>query len=529
MESAPWTTSRPLALAGRPLPSGSLGGPRATVSRLTSRFEDPGYVSFGSLDRWTSVSYANASSAQGQLPPRRRFVLAAMGGAGGMVMLDQTVVAIALTSMAQDLRLTTFVMHSVVLVYALSLASLTPVGGALARKIGILRTFQYGVVIFAVASVSCGLAPSGDGAEPFILTMRFVQGAGAALMLPVATTVITDLYTERERGRALAIYAGLAQVFFVVGPLVGAVLTQSFGWRSVFLVNAPVDALILLMVAKARLTNEAAGGHFPVLDSLVMAFALGMLVLALYGWGLWGFADLRPLGALATGLVALTFAVRLTLRSRLPVVDLRLLSIRPYAVAVAVTFMVQAAQMIVLVHGAVFLRQALHLSLLTSGICLLPLVVTLTAGTFASGYMRDFFHSARVPTLTGLTAATLGAAAWTAALPMYTYPWQVPGMALAGLGLGMPIPALSAELMSAVPRDKTADASVLRQMLRQLGGVFGLAAAGAVVLALNPDASDVEGVVTASATQGGFVLASSILGVTLLGAAVLLPHGARSA
>ncbi|MEV6319529.1 MFS transporter [Streptomyces sp. NPDC051776] len=439
-------------------------------------------------------------------------------------MLDQTVVAIALDPMAHSLHLTTFTMHSVVLVYVLSLSSLTPVGGMLARRIGIVRTFQCGVVTFAVASASCGLAPVGGGAEAFILTARCVQGAGAALMLPVATTMITDLYGEQERGRALAIYAGLAQIFFVLGPVVGAALTQSLGWRAVFLVNFPLSGVILWLAARAHMKTGAAGGPLAVVPVLITAFSLAMLVLGLYGWGLWGFSDVRSLSALVTGTVALVFAVRLTLQSRHPVVDLRLLTIRRYAVAVTLTFLVQAAQMIVLVHGTVFLRQALDLSVLASGLCLLPLVLSLTVGTFASGYLMDLFRSVRVPTLSGLMAATLGAAAWTAALPVPDYLWQIPGMALAGLGLGMPIPALSAELMSVVPRDRTAEASVLRQMLRQLGGAFGLAMGGAVVLAVNDDSVDATGIVSVPASQAGFMLASSLLGGTLLFSAVLLPR-----
>ncbi|MEU9480489.1 MFS transporter [Streptomyces sp. NPDC048191] len=443
-------------------------------------------------------------------------------------MLDQTVVAIGLDPMAQDLHLTTFLMHSVVLVYVLSLASLTPVGGVLVRRIGILRTFQIGVAVFAVGSASCALAPD-IVAGPFLLTARFVQGAGAALMLPVATTMITDLYEERERGRALAIYAGLAQIFFVLGPLVGAVLAQSFGWRSVFVVNVPVSAAILWMTTRTGMRNTPMGGPLAMGHALALALALGVLVLGLYGWGAWGVLDPRSVGLLLAGGVGLVVAVRFGMRSRRPVVDLRLLGIRRYAVAVGLTFAVQAAQMIMLVHGAVFLRQAMHQSLLTSALCLLPLVVTLTVGTFASGYLLDYFRSVRVPTVGGLATAAAGAVAWSVTLASPDYLWQVPGMALTGLGLGMPIPALSAELMSSVPQDKISDASVLRQMLRQLGGAFGLAVAGAVVLGVNDDEFDRAGVVTVPAVQAGFVVADTLLGVSLLCAVFLLPPRVRTA
>ncbi|MFF2195820.1 MFS transporter [Streptomyces sp. NPDC058157] len=464
-------------------------------------------------------------SPGGSRPPRKRFVLTAMGCAGGMIMLDQTVVAVALDPMSRSLGLTTWVMHRVVLVYVLALSAFAPVGGMAARRFGLLATFRCGIVLFAVASGACGLAPDGDFAGPFLLLMRVFQGMGAGLMIPVATTVITNVYEEHERGRALAVYAGLAQVFFSLGPVVGAVLTQYLGWRSVFPVNVPVAVAALWLAARARVADERGRGGLGVLQPVVVSASVAAVVLALYQCGVWGLADPRTPAALTAGTLALALAVRLVLRSREPLVNLRLLRIRPYAVATGLTFLVQGPQLIVMVHGTLFLRQAMHLPPLTTGLALLPLVGALTTGTFLSGHLLDRYRSIRVPVLLGLTAATLGAVLWTLALPQRGYLWQVPGMVLAGIGMGMPVPALSAELMRAVPRRDRADASVLRQTLRQLGGAFGLALAGALVLAANDDTADAEGIVTATATPAAFATATAFLTAALLCAALLLPGG----
>ncbi|MCF3180552.1 MFS transporter [Streptomyces polychromogenes] len=459
----------------------------------------------------------------GSRPLRKRFVLTAMGCAGGLIMLDQTVVAVALGPMARSLGLTTWVMHRVVLVYVLALSAFAPVGGMAARRFGLLGTFRCGIVLFAVASGACGLTPAGDAAAPFLLLMRALQGVGAGLMIPVATTVITNVYEEHERGRALAVYAGLAQVFFSLGPVVGAVLTQYLGWRSVFPAGVPVAAAALWLAARAGVEEERGRGALTVVQPVAVIASVGAVVLALYQCGIWGLADPRTPAALTAGAAALVLAVRLVLRSREPLVNLRLLRIRPYAVATALTFLVQGPQLIVLVHGTLFLRQAMHLPPLTTGLALLPLVGALTTGTFLSGHLLDRHRSIRVPVLLGLTAATLGAALWTAALPSRAYLWQVPGMVLAGIGMGMPVPALSAELMRAVPQHDRADASVLRQTLRQLGGAVGLALAGALVLAANDDTADAAGIVTATATPVAFVTADAFLLAALLSATALLP------
>ncbi|GLX21454.1 MFS transporter [Streptomyces lavendulae] len=457
---------------------------------------------------------------------RKRCVLAATGCAGGLVMLDQTVVVVALGPMARSLGLTTFVMHGVVLVYVLALCAFAPVGGMAARRFGLMSTFRFGVVLFAAASAACGFVPAGDWAGAVLLSARALQGVGAGLMLPVATTVITGVYAEHERGRALAAYAGLAQVFFALGPVVGAVLTQYLGWRSVFPVNLPVAALALWLAARARVAERPEGTPLSAAQPLVVVASVALFVLGLYQCGVGSPADPRTLAVPAAGALALALAVRLVLRSPRPLVDLRLLRIGPYAVATALTALVQAPQLIVMVHGTLYLRQAMHLPPLATGLALLPLVGSLTAGTYLSGHLLDRFRSIRVPVLLGLAAATAGAVLWTAALPSREYLWQVPAMALAGLGMGMPVPALSAELMRAVPEGKRADASVLRQTLRQLGGAVGLAVAGALVLAANDDSADGAGVVTAAAAPLAFVTASGFLCAALLLAAAGLPRRA---
>ncbi|MEU6083986.1 MFS transporter [Streptomyces sp. NPDC047108] len=441
-----------------------------------------------------------------------------------MVLLDETVVAVALDPMARDLDLNTAAMNRVVLVYVLALSSCVAVGGMAARRYGLLPVFRAGAVIFALASGCCGLTPPGPAAEPCLLAARAFQGAGAALMLPVATTAITHAYVADERGKALTAYAGVAQIFFVLGPLSGALLTQLFSWRAVFLINIPTVGVVLWALAKSRFRNHAPGEPFQVFQPAFMVLALAALLLSLYQIGSWGLEDARTVPVLSSSLVLVAVSVWVMIRAARPLLHLRILKNRTFAVSVAVTFLVQAAQFPVLVHGAVFLRQSLHLTPLGSGVSLLPFVSALAAGTFASGYLLESFRSIRMTVLCGLVTATLGTAAWSAALSRADYQWQIPWMVLAGFGMGMPIPALSATMMGSVSVDDRADASVLRQTLRQLGGAFGIAMAGALVLAANGQRSNAAGIIKAEASVRAFVFAGVVLGAACALAAIRLPR-----
>ncbi|MEV7520348.1 MFS transporter [Streptomyces sp. NPDC091371] len=145
------------------------------------------------------------------------------------------------------------------------------------------------------------------------------------------TTLIANVYGERERGRALALYAGLAQVFFVVGPVAGAVLIEYLGWFSVFLVNVPVGALALWAIAESHVRDEAPGGALTAGQPCAVVLSLGAFVLGLYTCGVWGVTDARTLTTLVGGALALAVTVRFVLRSPRsprPLVDLRLLRIR---------------------------------------------------------------------------------------------------------------------------------------------------------------------------------------------------------
>jgi MFS family permease len=188
--------------------------------------------------------------------PRRWLVLVAMTGSLSMIMLDQTVVSVALPSMARELPLTPHGQQWVVNAYVLALAALVALGGRAADLLGRVRAFQIGVTLFFLASAGCAVAWDTTS----IIGFRALQGAGAALMVPVSATIVLAVFPEGERGRVMAIYAGISQVFLALGPLVGGLLTEYVTWRAVFLLNVPVGLATLALVAVAKIENRPVAG-----------------------------------------------------------------------------------------------------------------------------------------------------------------------------------------------------------------------------------------------------------------------------
>jgi len=187
-------------------------------------------------------------------PGRKNLILAAMIFAVSMTFIDQTIVAIAIPQLQTDLSLSSTGVQWIINGYLLSLSALFAFGGKLADVAGHRRMVTIGVVIFATASACCGFTPETGAAEPWIIVFRLIQGAGAALMFPAALAIVLGAFPLRERGRALAIFFGLAGAFTSIGPIAGGYLTE-WTWRAIFWINVPVAILSLVCIAVAKLAK----------------------------------------------------------------------------------------------------------------------------------------------------------------------------------------------------------------------------------------------------------------------------------
>lgn len=448
-----------------------------------------------------------------------------MTGSLSMVMLDQTVVSVALPAMTRELPLTPTGQQWVVNAYVLAMAALVALGGKLGDRWGGVTAFRAGVALFFVASMACGLAPPGDLGEPWILAARAVQGAGAALMMPVSAAIVTDTFSPGERGRAMAIYVGISQVFLAVGPLVGGVLTESVSWRLVFWLNVPVGLAALALVHLARPADvRKPGGTVRATSVALLVGGVGAAVLAVQQAARWGWGSPATLLTLGAGLVLTAWFVRRQLHEDVPLVDVRLFARRAFLGDVVVLGLVQFGLLAVVLYASLYQQDLLGLSPIAAGAGVLPLIVPLAAAAQLGGRWYDR-AGVRAPVLIGLAVSAVGLASWAASLPALTYGLQVPGMVVTGLGLGLVMSPTNTDALGRVAAAERSQAAGLVQTVRQLGGTLGVAVVGAIVLGLESAGTRAASPQSAAdAITAGFACAAAVFVLAFVAGLRLLPR-----
>src|SRR6202789_4312342 len=220
----------------------------------------------------------------------RNLILAAMIFAVAMTFIDQTIVSIAAPQIQSELGLSSTGVQWAVNAYLLSLAALFAFGGRLADTLGHRKMVTLGVIVFAAASALCGLTPKGSFAEAWIVIFRVVQGAGGAIMFPAALAIVVQTFELRQRGRALALFFGIAGGLTAIGPFLGGFLTE-WTWRAIFWINVPVALIALALIAISKPVTE----HRPApMDYRGLALIIGGVGLSVFGLqqsSLWGWGN----------------------------------------------------------------------------------------------------------------------------------------------------------------------------------------------------------------------------------------------
>jgi EmrB/QacA subfamily drug resistance transporter len=429
---------------------------------------------------------------------RRWWVLATMTGSLSMVMIDQTVVSVALPTMQRDLGLSASGVQWVVNAYLLLLAVLVALGGRIADLIGAERTFRLGTSVFVLSSALCGLAQN----ETMIIAARGLQGVGAAMMVPSTGAVLINTFDVRERGKAMGIYSGVSMVFLALGPLLGGLLTQGVTWRAVFFINLPIGIAIVAASKftlphrpRPRISRSAI--DWIGLPLLVGAF--GTLVLGLMQGQAWGWSSPVILALLAAAAVLMPAFLWWEARAAAPLVDLKLFKLKNFAADGGVLAGVQFALTGASVFGAIWSQHVLGFSPIHAGLAMLPLTIPLLFVAPMGGRLYDRFGPRPLLTCGSLLIA-LGLAWLGWHLHLRDYSVLIPGYVLMGVGIGLTVSPSTTDALGAAAPAQRSQASGIVQTVRQIGGVVGLAVLGAIVTQISTVAptADVAARVTAS-------------------------------
>jgi EmrB/QacA subfamily drug resistance transporter len=397
-----------------------------------------------------------------------RGVITASVLGSGMAMLDGTVVNVALKTIGKDLDASLAELQWITNGYLLLLASLILLGGALGDRIGRRRVFVIGVVWFAVASVLCGVAP--DPAT--LIAARVLQGIGGALLTPGSLAIIESVFAPEDRGRAIGSWSGLGSIAAAIGPFVGGGLVQYVDWRWIFLINAPIAVVTVLVayrfVPETRAPSE---GRFDVVGAVLAAVFLGGLT-----YWLIEFHSSSALPALAIGVVSGVAFIVVEHRSRHPMMPLDMFASRNFSAANAMTLLVYAALGAITFFLVIDLQTVLGYGALQVGLATLPLTVIMLLLAARGGALGARIGP-RIPMTVGPIVMGAGVA-WLAFVGEGTsYWWGVlPPVCVFGLGLALMVAPLTMTVLAAAPDDRAGIASGVNNAVARAGSLLAVAA-----------------------------------------------------
>jgi MFS transporter, DHA2 family, methylenomycin A resistance protein len=398
-----------------------------------------------------------------------------------MVILDATIVTVALPSLGRDLGSSVAGLQWVVDAYTASLAGLLLLGGSLGDRLGSRAVFQTALAAFTVASVACGLAPS-LGA---LIAARAVQGVGAAMAVPSSLALLRAAFPDRrERARAFGVWGGIAGIAAAAGPVLGGALTASVSWRAVFMVNLPVGLLALWLTRRhvtATSRRSDAAGIDPVGQVAAVA-SLGGLILALIQGGEQGWGRPVVLGGLAAFVAFGAIWVVAQRRSRDPMLPLELLRRPAFSGAVSVGLLLNLGFYGQLFVMSLYLQHVRGEGPSLAGAALLPEALAVLVASPLSGRLVGR-SGPRLPMTAGMLVGAAGFASLALVRPGTPYGLLVAPMIAAGFGTSFTMPAATAAAMGAAPPERGGLASGALNASRQVGGAVGVALLGALVAA----------------------------------------------
>jgi EmrB/QacA subfamily drug resistance transporter len=447
---------------------------------------------------------------------RKWWTLVAVSFGLFMIMLDNTVVNVALPSIQRDLTADQSELEWVVVSYALTFATFMLTGGKLADYFGRRLLFITGLVVFAGASLACGLAPDAH----FLIGARAIQGLGAAIMNPATLGIITATFPPRQRGMAIGIWAGVSAMALAIGPLLGGLITDHIHWSWIFFVNVPVGVLGIV-VARWAIDESRDTSHEQRLDIPGLATsAIGLFALtyALIEANSYGWTSPRILALFGVAALSLVGFVLLELHQRVPMLDLTLFRNSTFTGANLTMLLVSLAMFGIFFFNSLFLQNILGYSAVQTGAMFLPMTLLIIVVAPWAGRYSDRVGS-RWLVSGGMTLVSLSLVLF-AQLGLGSDFWDIlPGLLAGGFGMALTMTPTTAAAMGAVAVDKAGVGSAVLNSSRQVGGSLGIAVMGALVATQVDPSSPLP--LRAEQFVDGYHLALYVAsGIALCGAAV---------
>lgn len=411
---------------------------------------------------------------------RKWWILLAMSSSLALVFIDQTALAVALPAIQRELNLTNSLTQWVINAYLLALSAIILLGGKIGDRLGHKRAFLFGVIVFVVSSVLCALAQSGA----WLIIMRAIQGIGGAFMMPSTNALVTNAFPDKERGKAIGIYVALAAVFLALGPLLGGILTQVFGWRAVFWINFPI-ALISIFLATSSVPHWERSEKLNIdwLGFFISVVFISGFVLSFMEGSNWGWTSLPLISLLLFSVLSLAAFIVWENKISNPLVELQLFKNITFSILFSVLLIIQAVG-IVFVFWAIFLQNVLHYTPLRAGVLLLPAMVPVIFMAPIGGYLRDKY-GAIIPMFSGALLIVLSIIWIGIFSPYQTYTILFPGLLGFGIGFPLMLSGMMVTVMNMVKVEQRGIASAIMNCARQFGISIGLAVLAGLLGSLN--------------------------------------------
>jgi EmrB/QacA subfamily drug resistance transporter len=429
-----------------------------------------------------------ATTAAAGAPTYQRYrVLWPLVPAMAMVLIDFTIVSISVTTIQHDLSLSPTGAQWTVTAYALATAATVALGGRLGDIIGHKRVVVIGVIVFATASLLCGLTPDTSIAEPWLIVFRAIQGLGGALLIPSTTVLVLNSFPPDERGKGLSIFFIVAGLFTAIGPIAGSYLTEYWTWRAIFWINVPVAIFALIEMRLVALADVRQPTKIDWRGAILLVLGLGLTTLGIQQSTSWGWGSPATIGSIAVGLTITALFVWVELRTEVPLIDVRAMwQNRPFFVDNVILFLFFTVWIAIFFFGSQYFQIAVGQPPSRAGFSILTVFYPFFLTSRIGGQMLDRV-GAKIPTVLGLTTTAVGMGLWASELPDLSHSATVPGMLVTGAGLGLVMSPVNTDALNRVGLRVRGEASGIIQTSRNFGSAIGMAILGTIVLTVQQD------------------------------------------